>query len=573
MLLSIMGAMLAGSAVMLNPLDGDEDTDNAQGTQETGLNGGDLLDDEPATPTSPDTGVPGTSIADFATEDDTTQVMPNLTQPSIEDTATDDPSEEDEGEELPLRGLAKFLRWTADDVDITVEPDVTEPLDGGTSDLPPEDQDPGDVEVLVQPETSELGARPLPDSAEAMDGDGLENCDGVEVTVLPDGDTSDEPYVKQPLVQDTDVPLEDAATGNDLDPDAEDQGLSPVEDDPTAPLPDPGEDLPGLAPLDDSLPSDALLDPGSDEGSLGPTLDPPTVIPDGPVGPTLPGAPVTISGGNDDDMLTGGSGDDVLSGSNGDDVLLGEGGNDSLSGDNGIDTLLGGDGDDELDGGRGDDQLDGGAGDDGLIGGYGNDTLVGGEGDDNILGGAQDDVLSGGEGRDTLDGGEGNDALYGWLSGTTDSAEDADILTGGDGNDTLVLGAGDTGTGGEGNDHFFVGGWSAGQEPVQITDFDSNDDEITVFWEEDGQDFPPSVSVLPDLNQDGFSSIFVNGQLVAEVQGVPDLDRSDIKVVELGTDEALDLLPDISDVTIDIPNLDGTGGTDPDPGSVTGVLI
>ena len=61
-------------------------------------------------------------------------------------------------------------------------------------------------------------------------------------------------------------------------------------------------------------------------------------------------------------------------------------------------TVKGGDGDDVIVGGAGPNNLDGGAG---------NDRLVGGDADDNLMGGDGDDVLIGGKGNDTLDGGAG----------------------------------------------------------------------------------------------------------------------------------------------------------------------
>jgi Ca2+-binding RTX toxin-like protein len=90
-------------------------------------------------------------------------------------------------------------------------------------------------------------------------------------------------------------------------------------------------------------------------------------------------------------------------------------------------TLNGGDGDDLLDGGDGNDVLNGDAGNDRLYGDDGNDTLRGGGTGDTIYGGADNDYIYGygvlyGEGGDdtfftgngvpdTIDGGAGNDTL------------------------------------------------------------------------------------------------------------------------------------------------------------------
>lgn len=68
--------------------------------------------------------------------------------------------------------------------------------------------------------------------------------------------------------------------------------------------------------------------------------------------------------------LTGGEGDDVLVGGGGNDVLFGLAGNDRLTGNRGFDVLTGGDGDDDLDDGVKDGKQDV------LSGGTGADTFV-----------------------------------------------------------------------------------------------------------------------------------------------------------------------------------------------------
>jgi Ca2+-binding RTX toxin-like protein len=117
------------------------------------------------------------------------------------------------------------------------------------------------------------------------------------------------------------------------------------------------------------------------------------------IGATVP-VPVTLMGGNGDDLLSGGGGNDKLLGGGGSDRLLGAGGVDRLAGGPGDDTLLGGAGNDRLIGGSGDDTLYGGSGDDSLSGGFGGDSLFGGSGDDTLVAGAGD-RLNGGSGHNT----------------------------------------------------------------------------------------------------------------------------------------------------------------------------
>ncbi|MEM7311507.1 MAG: LamG-like jellyroll fold domain-containing protein, partial [Planctomycetota bacterium] len=87
--------------------------------------------------------------------------------------------------------------------------------------------------------------------------------------------------------------------------------------------------------------------------------------------------PITIYGGEGDDILMGGSGVNFIYGDAGDDVIIG-----GLA----ADELFGGAGQDSLEGRAGDDFLDGGQGDDELIGGDGNDTyrILSGFGADSV---------------------------------------------------------------------------------------------------------------------------------------------------------------------------------------------
>ncbi len=141
-----------------------------------------------------------------------------------------------------------------------------------------------------------------------------------------------------------------------------------------------------------------------------------------------------LAGMGGDDVLRGGADNDGLEGGEGNDLLYGDDGGDVLSGDNGDDRLFGGNHDDTMDGGLGADQLFGEAGRDVLTGGLGNDTLSGGDEDDSLDGGLGDDVLSGDAGADELVGGVGNDTL--------DGGDGADWLKAGLGNDILIGGAG-----------------------------------------------------------------------------------------------------------------------------------
>jgi Ca2+-binding RTX toxin-like protein len=100
--------------------------------------------------------------------------------------------------------------------------------------------------------------------------------------------------------------------------------------------------------------------------------------------------PVSLDGGEGDDLIYGGAGNDKLKGGNGADVVNGRGGGDTIYGDQGFDGLF--DGNDRLNGDDGDDRLIGDGGNDRLAGGNGNDLLMGGTGNDAIMGGADTDT-------------------------------------------------------------------------------------------------------------------------------------------------------------------------------------
>ena len=57
--------------------------------------------------------------------------------------------------------------------------------------------------------------------------------------------------------------------------------------------------------------------------------------------------------------------------------------------------------------------IDGGDGDDVILGGAGHESIFGGSGNDTIFGGKGDDVIHGGDGNDYISGGAGRNALYG----------------------------------------------------------------------------------------------------------------------------------------------------------------
>lgn len=259
-----------------------------------------------------------------------------------------------------------------------------------------------------------------------------------------------------------------------------------------------------------------------------------------------------FTGGGDDD-LTGSSGADYADLGAGNDAASMGAGNDIVEAQDGDDTVLGGNGNDLALGGLGDDLMDGGLDD---------DSLAGEEGDDSLIGGSGSDILSGGAGNDVISG-------FSSLAGATASmtaADGADQLFGGLGDDHLILGRGDVATGGAGADRFEMDGrWADGTGTFTIADYQSGQDSL-VFHYAPASD-PDSSALLPPevevrLSADGLSSLVViDGSVVAVVEGVTDLQASDI-TLQADTETDTAYRPEDYDTA-----LPGTDGDDSATGS------
>jgi Ca2+-binding RTX toxin-like protein len=134
--------------------------------------------------------------------------------------------------------------------------------------------------------------------------------------------------------------------------------------------------------------------------------------------------PVTIDGGDGNDVIVGHQGRDRITGGNDDDRIHGWTGDDWVSGNAQKDRVIGG---------AGHDIIHGNGGRDFLVGEDGNDSMSGGDQPDTLLGMAGDDSMIGAGGHDRLDGGDGADFMYGVGGNDTFIARDGavDTLVGG----------------------------------------------------------------------------------------------------------------------------------------------
>lgn len=241
------------------------------------------------------------------------------------------------------------------------------------------------------------------------------------------------------------------------------------------------------------------------------------------VGATLAGA-TGLAAPDDPTDTEGGDGADGFAGTAGDDNVNGGGGNDLLVGLEGDDTLSGGTGNDWLIGLQGADQLTGEDGNDVLIGGADSDTLSGGPGDDFI---ESANLVDEGALRDSLAGIQRiSDVVFQYdLSQSPDTGDSVDM---GAGDDTVVAGGDDTLTGGAGADEFALGDWISGEAPVQITDFDTDEDLLSFVYNTDGPD--PELSVERDETT-GLLTLRADGEAVAVLRNTsPDFSLRNVVI-------------------------------------------
>ncbi|MDZ7905236.1 MAG: hypothetical protein U5N55_05255 [Cypionkella sp.] len=131
--------------------------------------------------------------------------------------------------------------------------------------------------------------------------------------------------------------------------------------------------------------------------------------------------------------------------------------------------------------------------------------------------------MSGGAGEDELFGDAGNDTLWGNAEGESDAQ--VDFLNGGAGDDALMLGAGDWGHGGEGADDFIVTDFGAGDNIVQMTDFNAEEDQL-IFLYDSSLATPPEVTLQQDVA--GNTQILLDGQIAVTLGAGATIDVQDI---------------------------------------------
>lgn len=243
-----------------------------------------------------------------------------------------------------------------------------------------------------------------------------------------------------------------------------------------------------------------------------------------------------LLGGFGDDTLAGGPGNDLIEGQAGADVLIGNEGNDAIQGRGQDDTVQGFSGNDWVDGNDGDDLVRGGGDQDVVIGGAGSDFVQGRSGDDLLVGGALPGAPLDSAQLDGLRNGDSFEDIFTRPIFDLPIEDDQaiDRLDGGTGDDLLLFGAGDLVAGGSGEDTFALIGsgsdLSIGESLV--TDFDADDDNFVVFFDENATADAAEITVTDD-GEDAF--ILVNGEVYTRVLGAAgELSADDITIAQPG---------------------------------------
>ena len=251
------------------------------------------------------------------------------------------------------------------------------------------------------------------------------------------------------------------------------------------------------------------------------------------------------AGTENDDVLSGTSASEDILGGDGNDTLNGMGGDDSLHGGEGNDVLDGGDGNDTLFGNNSEDTVNGGAGNDSLQGSLGQDVVDGGDGVDAVHGGLDADTVSGGMGADSVFGGWGNDLVNGVeddaATAALDDIDDADFLNGGSGDDTIIAGNADIVTAGDGADDIVVGDWIEAGAAASILDFNADDDNILLVYD-DAEDVP-NITVQASPSDPTTAQVMMDGLAVANVFNAADLAASDVVLMPLSIAQASGIAP------------------------------
>ncbi|WP_417246399.1 calcium-binding protein [Celeribacter sp.] len=170
-----------------------------------------------------------------------------------------------------------------------------------------------------------------------------------------------------------------------------------------------------------------------------------------------------------------------------------------------------------------------------VTGGAGDDVIAAGDDAAIVYAGGGDDTIYGGDGTAFLSGGSGDDMIYAGhdvhATYVLAGGEGADLLYGGPSNDMILLDTQDMASGGAGVDEFWLdNGATPVGHAVVIADFSQGEDMLRVILEpRDDDDSAANVKVK--VAEDGLSSqVTINGDVVAVLQGVPNVTLDDVVV-------------------------------------------
>ena len=111
-----------------------------------------------------------------------------------------------------------------------------------------------------------------------------------------------------------------------------------------------------------------------------------------------------------------------------------------------------------------------------------------------------------------------------------------DFLNGGSGDDVIIAGQDDNVTAGDGADTIIGGAWITEGHAANITDFNAEDDNILLVYDDD--DPEPAIALQPDQDETGTTQVLMNGVMVASIGNGALISIEDIAVMPLSIAQA-----------------------------------
>ncbi|MEM6373370.1 MAG: calcium-binding protein, partial [Pseudomonadota bacterium] len=126
-------------------------------------------------------------------------------------------------------------------------------------------------------------------------------------------------------------------------------------------------------------------------------------------------------------------------------------------------------------------------------------------------------------------------------TGALDDTDDSDYLNGGGGDDIVIAGNDDVVTSGEGADTIVGGSWIEDGRAMDIMDFDAQDDNILLIYDDDAD--VPDIRLEADPDDPEVTQVFMDGIAVANILNGADISIEDISIMPLSLAQSAGMAP------------------------------